>query len=48
VFTPHIGSGVIAVRREIELAAARSILEVLAGRIPPGAVNNPGKQYLHA
>ena len=48
VFTPHIGSGVIAVRREIELSAARSILDVLAGRMPSGAVNNPGKQFLHA
>jgi phosphonate dehydrogenase len=48
VFTPHIGSGVVEVRREIELSAARSILDVLAGRIPSGAVNNPGKQFLHA
>ena len=48
IFTPHIGSGVIAVRREIELSAARSILDVLAGRMPSGAVNNPGKQFLHA
>jgi phosphonate dehydrogenase len=48
VFTPHIGSGVVEVRREIELSAARSILDVLAGRIPSGAVNNPGRQFLHA
>ena len=44
VFTPHIGSGVTEIRREIELTAARSILDVLAGRSPSGAVNNPGKQ----
>ncbi len=48
VFTPHIGSGVTNVRREIELSAARSILDVLAGRIPFGAVNDPGKQFAHA
>lgn len=48
VFTPHIGSGVTEVRREIELSAARSILDVLAGRIPFGAVNDPSKQLVHA
>jgi phosphonate dehydrogenase len=48
VFTPHIGSGVTEVRREIELSAARSILDVLAGRIPSGAVNDPGRQLIHA
>ena len=48
VFTPHIGSGVVEIRREIELSAARSILDALAGRIPFGAVNNPGKQLDHA
>jgi len=48
VFTPHIGSGVTEVRREIELSAARSILDVLAGRIPSGAVNDPGRQFIHA
>ena len=48
VFTPHIGSGVTDVRREIELSAARSIIDVLAGRIPFGAVNDPSKQFVHA
>jgi phosphonate dehydrogenase len=48
VFTPHIGSGVTEVRREIELSAARSILDVLAGRIPFGAVNDPRKLVVHA
>ena len=48
VFTPHIGSGVTEIRREIELSAARSILDVLAGRIPMGAVNHPSRQSIHA
>jgi len=48
VFTPHIGSAVTKVRQEIELTAARSILDVLAGRIPLGAVNNPAKLSVHA
>ena len=48
VFTPHIGSGVTQIRREIELSAARSILEALAGRIPRAAVNDPNKQLPHA
>src|SRR6202165_2257598 len=34
VFTPHIGSGITQARREIELSAARSILDVLADRVP--------------
>lgn len=41
VLTPHIGSGVTQVRREIELSAARSIIDVLSGRVPDGALNNP-------
>ena len=41
VLTPHIGSGVTQVRREIELSAARSIIDALAGRVPDGALNNP-------
>jgi phosphonate dehydrogenase len=48
VFTPHIGSAVTDVRREIELSAARSILDVLAGRVPSGAANDPGRQSAHA
>ncbi|SHN63085.1 phosphonate dehydrogenase [Bradyrhizobium erythrophlei] len=48
VFTPHIGSGVTEIRRQIELSAARSILDALAGQVPFGAVNNPGKQFVHA
>jgi phosphonate dehydrogenase len=40
LFTPHLGSAVAATRRQIELAAARSILQALDGRTPDGAVND--------
>ncbi len=39
MLTPHIGSAVTQVREEIELSAADSIIEVLAGRMPRTAVN---------
>ncbi len=39
VLTPHIGSAVTAARRQIELSAANSILEALAGQVPAGLVN---------
>lgn len=39
VFTPHLGSAVGDVRRQIEMAAAQSILEVRAGKAPSVAVN---------
>lgn len=39
VFTPHLGSAVRDVRRQIELAAARSVLDVREGRRPPTAAN---------
>lgn len=41
VLTPHLGSAVAEVRRAIEMAAARNLLEALAGREPPDAVNRP-------
>jgi phosphonate dehydrogenase len=41
LFTPHLGSAVREARREIELRAARNIFEVLAGRCPPDAINQP-------
>ncbi|PPD26954.1 MAG: hydroxyacid dehydrogenase [Hyphomicrobium sp.] len=41
VLTPHIGSAVIDVRREIEASAARSIAEVLQGNAPTSAINKP-------
>lgn len=46
VLTPHIGSAVVDVRRDIELSAARSIVEVLAGRPPAYAVNAPAGTLL--
>lgn len=39
VFTPHLGSAVRDVRRQIEIAAARSILDVQADKPPSGALN---------
>ncbi|MEQ8823172.1 MAG: NAD(P)-dependent oxidoreductase [Filomicrobium sp.] len=40
VLTPHIGSAVRRVREEIELSAARSIIDVAEGRLPSGVVNS--------
>ncbi len=48
VLTPHIGSAVTSVRREIELSAARSIATALAGDRPPGAINVPKPTEAHA
>jgi phosphonate dehydrogenase len=39
VFTPHLGSAVSEVRRQIELAAARSVLDVRNGKRPAIAAN---------
>tara|TARA_R110002072_G_scaffold187882_1_gene344649 strand:+ start:2975 stop:3994 length:1020 start_codon:yes stop_codon:yes gene_type:complete len=39
LFTPHLGSAVREVRIEIEKSAARSILQVLSGERPDGAIN---------
>lgn len=41
LFTPHLGSAVARVRREIEMQAARQIVQALAGERPEGAVNRP-------
>lgn len=41
VLTPHIGSAVVDVRREIEASAARSIIEALQGATPSSAINAP-------
>lgn len=41
VLTPHLGSAVERVRREIALQAADSILQALRGEVPAGAVNRP-------
>ena len=39
LFTPHLGSAVDAVRRDIALEAAHNVLDVFAGRRPRGAMN---------
>ncbi|MBS0521422.1 MAG: hydroxyacid dehydrogenase [Proteobacteria bacterium] len=41
LFTPHLGSAVDAVRRDIEFEAAASLAQVLRGEVPAGAVNRP-------
>jgi phosphonate dehydrogenase len=41
VFTPHLGSAVAEVRRNIELRAAESILQALDGEQPEDAINFP-------
>jgi phosphonate dehydrogenase len=41
VLTPHIGSAVEDVRRQIEASAARSIIQALSGETPTGAINSP-------
>lgn len=42
LFTPHLGSAVKSVRRDIALAAARSILQHFRGERPQGAIVEPG------
>lgn len=39
LFTPHLGSAVVSVRRGIERRAAQNILDFIAGRPPRDAVN---------
>jgi phosphonate dehydrogenase len=41
VFTPHLGSAVAEVRRDIEMRAAESILQALDGEQPAGSINSP-------
>jgi phosphonate dehydrogenase len=41
LFSPHLGSAVDQVRREIALEAGRNILQALRGERPHGAVNQP-------
>lgn len=45
VFTPHLGSAVIDVRRRIELAAAHNLVEALAGREPPDVIARPQTSF---
>jgi phosphonate dehydrogenase len=46
LFTPHLGSAVASARLAIEQQATSSILDVLAGRVPEGAVNDPRRRPL--
>lgn len=39
-FTPHLGSAVDDIRRDITMFAARSILQALDGKAPEGAIND--------
>jgi phosphonate dehydrogenase len=41
LFTPHLGSAVDKLRRDIALEAARNIVQALAGERPQGAINDP-------
>ena len=41
-FTPHLGSAVDDIRREIAFEAAKNILLALKGDVPGGAINHPG------
>ncbi|GJE83073.1 phosphonate dehydrogenase [Methylorubrum thiocyanatum] len=41
LFTPHLGSGVVDTRRQIEEAAAHNLLAALEGRVPTDAINDP-------
>ena len=40
-FTPHLGSAVKEIRIEIERQAATSIIQMLSGQRPSGAINDP-------
>lgn len=41
LFTPHLGSAVDSVRRDMSLAAARQVEQALRGQRPEHAVNDP-------
>jgi phosphonate dehydrogenase len=44
LFTPHLGSAVDEVRRDIALEAAGNILQALRGETPRGAINRPDEE----
>jgi len=48
VLTPHLGSAVDGVRRDITLQAASSLLAALRGEVPPGAVNDVSRLFARA
>ena len=41
LFTPHLGSAVDSIRREITFEAAKNILQGLKGEKPQGSINDP-------
>ncbi|MCM0021681.1 MAG: hypothetical protein NBV67_16940, partial [Tagaea sp.] len=41
LFTPHLGSAVARVRADIAMAAARNVADVLEGKRPRDAINEP-------
>jgi phosphonate dehydrogenase len=44
LFTPHLGSAVDEVRRDIALEAAHNILQAVRGEKPRGAINQPDRK----
>jgi len=48
LFTPHLGSAVDRARLEIELSAARSIVQGLRGERPVDAINEPPSKSLES
>ena len=48
LFTPHLGSAVDEVRREIALEAATNILQALRGEKPRGAINELAESLTRA
>ena len=48
LFTPHLGSAVDRVRREIALQAAEDIVDALSGRAPRRAINEPRPEHTRA
>jgi phosphonate dehydrogenase len=44
VLTPHLGSAIDDVRREMGLAAAEQVRDALAGKYPEGAITPPPRQ----
>jgi phosphonate dehydrogenase len=47
LLTPHLGTAVDRTRLEVELSAARSILQALRGERPADAINEPVSPSAH-
>lgn len=45
LFTPHLGSAVDEIRKEIAMEAARNIVQVLQGKAPKDAINHPNASF---